>query len=542
MTVCEVLLLLLLGFPLLVGGAPIPRISVPHQDGGVTLFRDEGIYNYTTFLLREDLGVLFLGACDAIYALDINNISRKTAELPWSVPQDKRILCSHKGKKFETDCRNYIRVLQRADDDRMYVCGTNAFNPTCTYMTYSDGQLNFRDKRDRGKGKSPFDPYQRHASVILDGDMYSATSSNFMGYDLALIVTPLPDAVHQTNAATTNPEFVHMDVVRESEGSTGDDDKVYMFFTENAVEFDYPDKLRLSRIARVAKGDVGGHRMLSKRWTTFLKARLDCRSQEPGLPYIIQNVFLLEQSDWRDGIFYAVFNAQDSSDQSAVCAYSVSAIQDLFANGRYKMPIRGTSPVKWTTYYGEIPEPRPGAGINAAARAIGIESTLDLPDKTLQFVRDQPLMDEAVQPLGGGPRLLKKGPKFTSIAVNRVMALDGRTYDVMFIGTENGLMQKAVNYDGEMFVIEEVQLLPVQEPVKTLHLSRATGQLYAGSETAAAQFPVQQCGRLGNCQDCVRLRDPHCAWDFRSQQLGALTTCSRYVCLNCRVPGEGQES
>lgn len=32
------------------------------------------------------------------------------------------------------DCKNYIRILHKMDDDRMYVCGTNAFDPECDYM------------------------------------------------------------------------------------------------------------------------------------------------------------------------------------------------------------------------------------------------------------------------------------------------------------------------------------------------------------------------------------------------------------------------
>lgn len=52
------------------------------------LFREEGISNYSTMLMRDELGVLLLGAREAIYALDINNISdrksavRKCAETP----------------------------------------------------------------------------------------------------------------------------------------------------------------------------------------------------------------------------------------------------------------------------------------------------------------------------------------------------------------------------------------------------------------------------------------------------------------------------
>ncbi len=45
-----------------------------------------------------------------------------------------------------------------------------------------------------------------------------------------------------------------MDVVPESEDSPeGDDDKVYMFFSENAVEYDFYNKLVVSRVARVCK-------------------------------------------------------------------------------------------------------------------------------------------------------------------------------------------------------------------------------------------------------------------------------------------------
>ncbi len=40
-------------------------------------FREQGISNYSTMLMRDDL--LLLGAREAIYALDINNISVRKA-------------------------------------------------------------------------------------------------------------------------------------------------------------------------------------------------------------------------------------------------------------------------------------------------------------------------------------------------------------------------------------------------------------------------------------------------------------------------------
>lgn len=47
---------------------------------------------------------------------------------------------------------------------------------------------------------------------------------------------------------------------------------------------------------------------------------------------------------------------------SAVCAYSVSAIGDVFDKGKFKTPVTvETSHVKWVMYSGEVPTPRPGA-------------------------------------------------------------------------------------------------------------------------------------------------------------------------------------
>lgn len=73
--------------------------------------------------------------------------------------------------------------------------------------------------------------------------------------------------------------------------------------------------------------------------------------------------------------------------------------------------------------------------IDSEARAANYTSSLNLPDKTLQFVKDHPLMDDSVTPIDNRPRLIKKDVNYTQIAVDRVQALDGTFYDVMFIST-----------------------------------------------------------------------------------------------------------
>ncbi|KAA8587244.1 hypothetical protein FQN60_016694 [Etheostoma spectabile] len=418
----------------------VPRRSVPYHRNNAHLFHEKGVFNYSTMLLREDLDLLLLGAREAVYALDLNNISQKLAS---------------------TECKNYIRILHQTQDNRMFVCGTNAFDPECGYMSYADGNLTLEKKREDGKGKCPFDPFQRYASIMVE------------------------------------PNFVSMAQMPESHMSEeGDDDKVYLFFSETAVECDCYNKLVVSRVARVCKGDLGGQRTLQKKWTSFLKARMDCPVLESQLPYVIQDTYRScdPHQPWKDCLFYSVFTPQsDTSDLSAVCAYRVSDISRVFAEGKYKTPVPvETSFVKWC--------------INNAARKVGITQTLDLPDRTLQFIKDRPLMDQAIQPIGEKPVLVRKGATFTRIIVNQVQAADGEKY-------QEGTLLKAVNYDGEMFIIEEVQIFEPPEPIKILKFSNVTGQLYAGSDHGAAQIPLATCGRSSSCIDCVLARDPYCGWD-----------------------------
>lgn len=50
------------------------------------------------------------------------------------------------------------------------------------------------------------------------------------------------------------PSFVFADVIREGPNRVeGDDDKIYFFFTEVSVEYEFFGKLLIPRVARVCK-------------------------------------------------------------------------------------------------------------------------------------------------------------------------------------------------------------------------------------------------------------------------------------------------
>ncbi|XP_053265070.1 semaphorin-4D isoform X3 [Podarcis raffonei] len=501
---------------------PVPRITWEHKEVHLVYFQEPEIFNYSTLLLSEDKDVLYVGAREVIFALNALNITEKKQEVFWKVTEDKKTKCAEKGKSKQTECLNYVRVLQQLDDTSLYVCGTNAFQPICDHLNLTSFKLVGRN--DDGKGRCPFDPAQSYTSVMVDGDLYSGTSYNFLGSEPIISRNSLQNPLRTEYAIPwlNEPNFIFADVIRADPNSADeDDDKVYFFFTEVSVEYEFLGKLMIPRIARVCKGDQGGHRTLQKKWTSYLKARLLCSVPEKNLFFnVVNDVFILKTPSSKEPVIYGVFSPQlNNVGLSAVCAYNISTVEDVFAKGKYmQIATVEQSHTKWLRYNGEIPKPRPGACINKEARADNITTTLNLPDKTLQFVKDHPLMDDSVTPIGDRPRLVKRDVKYTQIVVDRVQALNGTLYDVMFISTDRGALHKAIGYENGMHIIEETQLFPNFEPIQTLLLSSKKGKqyLYAGSNAGVVQSPVAFCDKYTSCVDCVLARDPYCAWNARA--------------------------
>lgn len=104
-------------------------------------------------------------------------------------------------------------------------------------------------------------------------------------------------------------EFVFSVLVRESKASAvGDDDKIYFFFMEReegSSSFSQGrSSHRVARVARVCKGDLGGKKILQKKWTSFLKARLICHIPQYEM---LRGVCSLDADTSAHTHFYAVF-------------------------------------------------------------------------------------------------------------------------------------------------------------------------------------------------------------------------------------------
>ncbi|XP_033845096.1 semaphorin-4D isoform X2 [Periophthalmus magnuspinnatus] len=515
------------------GPHAVPRSSWKHRDIDVTEFSEPGIFNYTTLLLSEERDALYVGAREAIFELNKNDITKRHKKVEWTVDEQSVEKCVLKGKSKERDCLNYIRVLQFADKDRLFVCGTFAFTPLCDSLSLADFSLT-RHPED-GRGRCSFDPYQSFTSVMVDGDLYTGTAYNFLGSEPIISRYSPPHSLLRTEYSTSwlnEPSFVFADVIREGrKKADGEDDKIYYFFTEVSVEYEFFGKLLIPRVARVCKGDLGGQRTLQKKWTSFLKAKLVCSMPELNFVFnVVHDVFILKGAHWKDTVIYGVFTSQwGNVGLSAVCAYNLTAVEDVFSKGKYMQKATVEhSHTKWVRYNGVTPTPRPGACINNEMRQENIESSLHLPDKTLQFVKDHPLLEDPVLPIGNGPRLITKDVNYTQIVVDRVLALDGNIYDVIFTGTDKGILHKSVVYEGNVHTIEEIQLLKNAEPIKNLLLSTKTQSIYAGSDSGVVQCPTYMCGKYLSCTDCILARDPYCSWDPQTER-----------CINSAVNQKG---
>ncbi|XP_064373853.1 semaphorin-4B [Dromaius novaehollandiae] len=504
---------------------PVPRVSLPYDSSerAVQRFEAPGVSNYTALLLSPDGGTLYLGAREVLLAVDTSRFQPgpPARRLPWSAETEKKRQCAFKGKDPQRDCHNYIKMLLQLNSTHLYTCGTCAFSPACAYVNVQhfslEREASGKVLLEDGKGRCPFDPEYKSTAVMVDGELYAGTVSNFQGNEPTIYRSQESRISLKTENSLNwlqDPVFVGSAYLRESlpaGNPEGDDDKVYFFFSETGKEFDYFENTIVSRIARVCKGDLGGERVLQRRWTTFLKAQLLCSHPDDGFPFnVLQDVFVLTPgaTRWRETLFYGVFTSQWSKGGlggSAVCAFPMHSVQKAFA-GLYKEVNRETQ--QWYTDTGPVPEPRPGMCITSHTRHLKINSSLQMPDRVLNFIKDHFLMDGAVR---SQPLLLHSHARYQQIGVHRAQGLHG-TYDVLFLGTDDGRLHKAVHVNHKVHIIEEIRLFRAGQPVLHLLLDQAQGLVYAASYDAVAQVPFANCSLYRSCGECVLARDPFCAW------------------------------
>uniref|UniRef100_A0A4W6C096 Sema domain, immunoglobulin domain (Ig), short basic domain, secreted, (semaphorin) 3B n=1 Tax=Lates calcarifer TaxID=8187 RepID=A0A4W6C096_LATCA len=506
------------------------------QFHGVRRFELERSCCFSALLLDEERGRLFVGAKNFLLSLSLDNIAKQEHKIYWPAPVDWREECNWAGKDITSDCVNYVKIVHHYNRTHLYACGTGAFHPTCAFVEVGHRMEDhvFRidpSKVEDGKGKSPYDPRHNAASVLVGDELYAGVATDLMGRDFTIFRSlgkrPSIRTEQHDSRWLNEPKFVGSFWVPESENP--DDDKIFFFFRETAVEAQGLGKSTYSRIGQLCRNDMGGQRSLVNKWTTFLKTRLIC--SVPGADgsdtYFdeLRDVFLLQTRDRKNPLVYTVFSTSSSVFKgSAVCLYSMNDIRRAFLG---PFAHKEGPNYQWVPFQGKVPYPRPGM---CPSKTFGsFESTKGFPDDVIQFARHHPLMYNPVYPMSRRPVFVRTNVdySFTQIAVDRVSAADGQ-YDVMFIGTDKGTILKVINVPKESWnnmeelLLEELEVFKDASSIINMQISSKRQQLYVGSDTGIAQVPLHRCSVYGKaCAECCLARDPYCAWDG--------TSCTRYL-------------
>lgn len=440
--------------------------------------------DYRILLMDEDQDRIYVGSKDHILSLNINNISQEPLSVFWPASTIKVEECKMAGKDPTHGCGNFVRVIQTFNRTHLYVCGSGAFSPVCTYLNRgrrSEDQVFMIDSKcESGKGRCSFNPNVNTVSVMINEELFSGMYIDFMGTDAAIF-----RSLTKRNAVRTDqhnskwlsePMFVDAHVIPD--GTDPNDAKVYFFFKERLTDNNRSTKQIHSMVARICPNDTGGQRSLVNKWTTFLKARLVCSVTDEDGPEThfdeLEDVFLLETDNPRTTLVYGIFTTSSSVFKgSAVCVYHLSDIQTVF-NGPFAHKEGPNHQL--ISYQGRIPYPRPGT-CPGGAFTPNMRTTKDFPDDVVTFIRNHPLMYNSIYPIHRRPLIVRIGTdyKYTKIAVDRVNAADGR-YHVLFLGTDRGTVQKVVvlptnsSASGEL-ILEELEVFKNHVPITTMKIS-----------------------------------------------------------------------
>nr|XP_057945804.1 sema domain, transmembrane domain (TM), and cytoplasmic domain, (semaphorin) 6D, like isoform X3 [Doryrhamphus excisus] len=475
-------------------------------------------------LMTKIQDTLFIAGRDQVYLVSLRESYRNEIipyrKLTWRSGQADREMCAVKGKHRD-ECHNFIKVLVPRNDDLVFICGTNGFNPMCRY--YRLDNLEFDGEEINGLARCPFDSKQTNVALFAEGKLYSATVADFQASD-SVIYRSMGDGsalrtIKYDSKWLKEPHFLH---------AAEYGNYVYFFYREIAVEHSNLGKVVYSRVARICKNDVGGsQRVLEKHWTSFVKARLNCSVPGDSFFYfdVLQSITDIININGVPSVVGVFTTQMNSIPGSAVCAFSMADIEKVF-HGRFKE--QKTADSIWTPFPEEkLPKPRPGccAGHGPAA---SFKSSIEFPDETLQFIKSHPLMDTAVPSIGDEPWYTKTRVRYrlTALAVDNE-AGPHKNYTMVFIGSESGVVLKVLAKTSTMLLNDSLLLEEIDvfnkakclsnheddKRVLSLHVDQDAHSLYVAFSSCVIRIPLSRCERHSSChKSCIASRDPYCGW------------------------------
>ncbi|XP_076799948.1 uncharacterized protein LOC143445033 isoform X4 [Clavelina lepadiformis] len=577
------------------GNSVSPRSFLPD-----TTSSDSGPLDFQTMRVIPGWGphntdVLLVSGRDYIYMLNATGSTkdgeiRYIQRLQWKSPNATQKSCQRMGKD-ESECNNFIRVVERWDDNRLYVCGTNSYEPTCRFYSRDDfnapankNSLVFEEASCNPRCVVPYNPNTASASLYTrtsnEFQLFSAVINDFMGKKPVLMRKSDP-YVYSMDKWFNDPTFIKM--VEYKDG------KVYLFFRETAtsVETGTDESVTYARVAQVCKNDIGGLSILPGQWTTFLKARLKCSSNaNKGFVFnnltSVSNITTITNQYGSMDVIFATFTTPwewNTVSTSAVCVFSMDTIRTTFEGNFLKdqeyRPISNMEDhhpseniIKAVPIPDmEVPRPRPGRCLN--------DSSL-MTDDSLSFAKTYFLMYEPVNPLYEKAMFVSE----TDVRATQI-AIDTNAGDnnelLVYVGTEEGkvlrLRPRLNETTGpKSILLEEMQIAnkskcdngEISCGILALHISRPeldqrvennllhpdeeqiVPAVFVAFTDRMTQVPLTSCKQYANERCCNA--DPECGW-YREQRcvvrtpfvsLSAVSSLSE-IPTDCQLPSSATD-
>jgi len=97
---------------------------------------------------------------------------------------------------------------------------------------------------------------------------------------------------------------------------------------------------------------------------------------------------------------------------------------------------------------------------------------------------------------------------------------------VIFVGTSTGQLLKAVTspspktrISARTVLIEEIEVTSSAiRSVTVINTKKGEGHVLVTGAEEIKSFPLYRCEKAKNCNDCVALQDPYCAWAVRGEK------------------------
>ncbi|NXN14144.1 SEM3D protein, partial [Indicator maculatus] len=489
--------------------------------------------DFQAVLVDEDMGWLMVGAKNHVFLLHLDHPSREPEKIFWPASREQVEHCQLAGKNVETECANFIRLLQPFNRSHVFACGTGSYQPVCAFI-----QLGARSKGpgappmqlvthslESGRGRCPYSPHEPFTGLLVGGELYSGTSSDFMGSSAAFFRTWVHGAEQSYIRTEQNqdhwlhePAFVGAYAIPDTYNPH--DDKVYIFFRETAMEAGQWERQHIhARVARVCK--VSHHRPVCHGRVSHLGSQgTPSRGQQKARGSAGK---LIAPCPPHSGVFSG----------SAVCIYSMAAVRAAFSG---PFAHKEGFDYRWVEYKGRVPYPRPGTCPSETYDPL-LQSTKDFPDEVISFMRTHQLMWEPVYPQGRQPVLVRVDVPYRlrRLLVHR-LEMESRHYDVLFLGTDEGKVLKVglasgVSRGTEVISLEEISVTKVPSPILDMKLSLKRQELFVSSTHGLLQLSLYRCELYGQtCTDCCLARDPYCTWDSKTCVPHLLTEKRRARC------------